>query len=178
MKKLLSAVLLLSTITLFAQKAPTGYDGGSELQKAILKAKSQSKTKGTKKSKTTHKIIVTELQPPEHTREEAQYYVLYREESPSYMRKLVTSDFWKQKEKVAEQAELVDYDERVAKHKKDSIADEELRKQNVIAMAKIRKDTDSIRHRQDSISKKEREDYLQRIREDQKKNRRPSIFNR
>lgn len=141
MKSILLALLLVFTINLSAQTTPNGYDGGSELQKAILKSRSKQTTKTKKPVK--HVVTVTELQPPAHTKEEANYYLIYREESPSYLRKLVASDYWKAQQKIADQEEMKGYAERVEKRKKDSLAQEEIRKQNIEAMKKIRADNEA-----------------------------------
>jgi len=172
MKKLLFAVALLIATTVTAQNAPSNYDGGSELQKAILKSRSKTTTSKNKVPKTTHKVVVTELQPPARTKEETLYYNIHKEESPSYLKKLISSDYWKAQQKIAEQEEMKGYAERVEKRKQDSITQEEIRKQNVIAMAKMKKETAEALRKQDSISNAEHQKYIDAQRSEQKKNRR------
>lgn len=171
MKKLLLTVALLIATTVTAQ-TPTNYDGGSDLQKAILKTKSKQPA-----SKKTTTVTVTELKPPARTKEETTYFLLHKEEAPSYLRKLVESDYWKQQQKIAEVKEMEGYAERVEKRKQDSIKDEEIRKHNIIAMEKMKKDTQAASRRQDSIANAEREKYLEEQRRQQKANKkRPRFF--
>jgi hypothetical protein len=173
MKKLLlllTVALLIST-TMEAQSTPSGYDGGSDLQKAILKTKDKKQTKPENPStESKHIVTVTEILPPAHTKEEAKYYAFYNEESSSYLQKLMASEYWKRQVEIASQEELVNYNERVEKRKKDSIAQEDIRKQNVFAMEQIRKDTNAVLRKQDSINKISKERQLEEQRKQQKKN--------
>ena len=172
MKKLFLTLLVIFTINLSAQTTPTGYDGGSELQRAILKSRSKQPAKKSTKAK--HIVTVTELQPPAHTKEEANYYLIYREESASYLRKLMASDYWKAQQKIANQAELESkrlYDEQAPQRKKDSIAKAEQialqDKKRAESSAKFQRRADSL----DAAYKKEREDYYNEQKRQQKANR-------
>lgn len=169
MKKLFLSLALLIATTITAQNAPTNYDGGSDLQKAILKSRSKTTTP---KKQTANKVVVTELKPPARTKEETAYFILHKEDSPSYLKKLIASDYWKAQQNIAEQEEMKGYAERVEKRKQDSITQEEIRKQNVIAMEKIKKDTAEALRKQDSISNADRQKSIEAQRSEQKKKRR------
>ena len=171
MKKLLLSVALLIAATLSAQTAPDNYDGGSALRAAILKSKNKQ-TSAKSKSKTKH-VVIKQVQPPTHTEAETQYYLIYKEESPSYLRKLLASEYWQKQKEIAHNAEIESdrlYAEQAPQRKEDSIArvekQNQLEQKQKITMLKYK-------HAQDSIkSKRATEDnaYIEEQKRQQKEN--------
>lgn len=129
MKKILTLVTLLSITTLTAQNVPSNYDGGSELQRAIIKVreneKSGKKTPTTKTQSNKKEVVVKKIEPPKRTKEEELYLILHKEDSPSYIRKLIESDYYKYQMNVAEQEEINYETQRIKKQNQDSIIREE-----------------------------------------------------
>lgn len=178
MKKLLSAVFLFSTVTFFAQTTPAGYDGGSDLQKAILKSRSKKPVTKTKSKKQNEEhIIVVETDAVLETREEKLYRIQKGHSHPNYVKRVMASKQWKEQQKFAEEEELKNYAERVEKRKQDSISKVEeqklLEEQQRKLFLKVQREQDSLT----KVRKDEREKYLEEQREAQRKNRRRSIFN-
>lgn len=132
MKKILSLATLLSITTLTAQNVPSNYDGGSELQRAILKVRENEK-KGKKPSTTTtqskkKEVVVQKIEPPKRTKEEELYLILHKEDSPSYIRKLIESDYYKYQINIAEQEEINHRALLNEKQRQDSLIQEENRR--------------------------------------------------
>lgn len=97
---LIMASLLLSS-GIVAQERVVNYDGGADLIKMIEKIQSGAKIKDDVKRD------LEIIRPPERTREETLFFILWGEESPSYLRRLVLSEYWKEKTKIAKQTEVL-----------------------------------------------------------------------
>lgn len=173
MKRLLFSLLFLLAVTIAsAQDEPANYDGGSALRAAILKAKNKKTTTKTKTAK--HKVVVTEIKPPAHTKEEATYLMVRGEESSSYLHKLIASEYWKKQQESAALAQSNAkklYDEQAPQRKADSIANaqaqEEKNKSRRESLIKVQHRADSIR----AMRQREHDAYIERMKIEQKKNR-------
>lgn len=124
MKNLFILFVILFSITVTAQ-TPVGYDGGNELYNAIKKTRQGNATPKpkTKKTKSTKKKTVTvkQIKAPVRTPYEAAYYETYGTDCPSYLKKLMESEYWETQKKDALQAEI-DSEKRHAEQRKlDSI---------------------------------------------------------
>lgn len=124
MKKIFILFVILFSITANAQ-APAGYDGGNELYNAIKKTRQGSTTtkSKTKKTKSTKKRIVTahKINAPERTPYEAAYYQTYGTDCPSYLKKLMESEYWEVQKKDAIRAEIDSEKRHTEQRKLDSI---------------------------------------------------------
>lgn len=181
MKKLIVLGTLLMSTFLSAQDQPDNYDGGSELFKEIQRVKKENptgKSKVKKKPVKKHNYVVTHkyVKAPDRTPEEAAYYNTYGTDSPSYLKKLMNSEFWKLRKEEAERTSAAsearlriqrEQDSITTKHKNDSIAARQLKYKE-----RVERKNDSMV----AVQKLKREQYLEKIREEQKNNKPRTIF--
>lgn len=181
MKKLLFSLALLFTTTIgFSQNAPAGYDGGSELQNAIRKAKNKKPAQKTK-SANKEKIIIVEKDVVLETPQEKLFREVNGYSHPDYVRRVTSTkayaDYVAETNRLEEER-IRKYNEEAPKRRLDSIAKiEKLAQEELKRKEKILK----LQKQQDSINKntqKDRDAYIEKQKQEQRKNNRFRLFKR
>lgn len=181
MKKLLfSLALLFITTTGFSQNTPAGYDGGSELQNAIRKTKGKKSTQKTKPAK-KEKVVIVETGAVPETPEEKLFREVNGYSHPDYVRRVTSTkayaDYVAETNRLEEER-IRKYNEEAPKRRLDSIAEIEKSKQSVLALEKQKKELIEFRKKEDSIEKAKRNTYIEKQKQEQKKNNRFRLFKR
>lgn len=181
MKKLLFSLVLLFTVTIgFSQNAPAGYDGGSELQNAIRKAKNKKPAQKTKPAQ-KEKVVIIEKDVVLETPQEKLFREVNGYSHPDYVRRVTSTkayaDYVAETNRLEEER-IRKYNEEAPKRRLDSIArieklaqDEQKRKEKIL---KLQKQQDSI----NKNAQKDRDAYIEKQKQEQKKNNRFRLFKR